>query len=83
MFAGFGYAVTAVDGRGNHVCPERAVIEDLDQCYGYVLDFMGNAEGDALFADALDRLYIPHYGVDEEEPSITWEVRCMPLLAVL
>lgn len=81
MFSGFAYAVTAVDGRGNHVCPERAVVEDLEECYEFVCDYTN--DGDSIFADALDTLYTPHYGVDSEEPSITWEIRCVPLLALV
>lgn len=82
MFTSFGYAVTAVDGKGNYVCPEQPRLDDLDECYGTVMDFMG-PKGDAVFQDALDRLYSAHQGADEEEPSITWEVRCIPLLKLV
>lgn len=83
MFVGFGYAVTALDGRGNHVKSEDAAIDDLNDCYDAVLDFTGTPEGDALFGDALDSLYVAHQAADQDEPSITWEVRCMPLLRVI
>lgn len=83
MFGGFGYAVTALDGRGNHVKSEDASLDDLIDCYDAVSDFVGTPEGDSLFQDALDGLYTAHQAVDLDEPSITWEVRCMPLLKLI
>lgn len=83
MYKGFGYAVTAHDGKGREVIAETGYIEDLCEVLEPLDYFLGRGEADSVLNDALDGLYTAHYAQDEIEPEIQWEVRCCPLLAVL
>jgi hypothetical protein len=83
MYSGVGYAVTCHDGRGNAVKPEEAHLDDLDQVYLPLSDFIEWSELDALMDDALERMITPHYAQDAEEPGLTWEVRAYALLKVV
>lgn len=83
MYAGFAYALTAHDGSGRAVCPEDALLGDLEEVYMALSDFVGWSEADGMMAESLERLYVGHYGEDAEESTITWEVRCIPLLQLV
>lgn len=83
MYSGIAYAVTCHDGRGNAVKPEVASLDDLDQVYLPLSDFIEWTELDALMDDSLDRMYDAHYAQDAEEPGLTWEVRAYALLKVI
>lgn len=83
MYSGIAYAVTCHDGQGNAVKPEAAQLDDLDQVYLPLSDFIDWSELDALMDDCLDRMYDAHYAKDSEEPELTWEVRAYPLLMVV
>lgn len=83
MYSGIAYAVTCHDGRGNAVKPEQAQLDDLNEVYLPLSDFIEWTELDALMDDCLDRMYDAHYAKDSEEPELTWEVRAYPLLMVV
>lgn len=83
MYSGIAYAVTCHDGRGNAVKPERAQLDDLDQVFLPLSDFIEWTELNALMDDCLDRMYDAHYAQDSDEPELTWEVRAYPLLEVI
>lgn len=83
MYSGIAYAVTCHDGRGNAVKAEQAYLDDLDQVYLPLSDFIDWTELDALMDDSLDQMITPHYAQDSEEPELTWEVRAYALLKVI
>lgn len=83
MYSGIAYAVTCHDGRGNAVEPEAAQLDDLNEVYLPLSDFIEWAELDALMDDCLDRMYDAHFAQDAEEPELTWEIRAYPLLKVI
>lgn len=80
MYAGLAYAITARDGSGRAVCPEEGAVHDLDEVYMALSDFVGHDVAGSMFNDAIHSLYGGHYGEDAEEATITWEIRCVPLL---
>jgi hypothetical protein len=82
MYSGIGYAVTCHDGKGNAVKPEEAALDDLNEVYLPLSDFLGWSEADSILDDCLDRMIQPHFAQDLEEPALTWEVRAYPLLKV-
>ncbi|AWN05168.1 hypothetical protein SEA_VORVOLAKOS_88 [Streptomyces phage Vorvolakos] len=83
MYSGIAYAVTCHDGRGNAVKAEEPMLDDLDQVYLPLSDFIDWTELDAVMDDCLDRMYDAHYVQDAEEPGLTWEIRAYPLLKVI
>lgn len=83
MYSGVAYAVTCHDGRGNAVKREEAYLDDLDQVYMPLSEFLGWSEADSILDDCLDRMIQPHFAQDLEEPELTWEVRAYALLKVI
>jgi hypothetical protein len=83
MYSGIAYAVTCHDGRGNAVKREEAYLDDLDQVYLPLSDFIAWSELDAVMDECLERMIQPHYAQDSEEPELTWEIRAYALLKVI
>lgn len=83
MYSGIAYAVTCHDGRGNAVKREEAALDDLDEVFMPLSDFLGWSEADSVLEDAVDRMIQPHFAQDLEEPELTWEVRAYALLKVI
>lgn len=83
MFTGFRYAVTCYDGSGKAVCRETAWIDDLDECYLPLSEFIEGWKLDWTMDDALDKLYEAHYVQDKGERELVWEIRAIPMLNIV
>lgn len=83
MYSGIAYAVVCHNGRGNAVKQEEAPLNDLNEIFLPLSDFIEQSELDAVLDDSLERLYDPHFAQDSDESELTWEIRAYALLRVV